>query len=1072
VKRFLFWAIHNPLLINVMMVLIFVFGWITLGGLNREMFPSVTLDQIQVSVPYPGASPVEVEQGIILPIEEAIEGIPDFDRVRATARENQASLTVELAGGADLQERLQDVKNAVDGIIGLPAGAEQPVVSSVKRIRSVLTLVLYGDAEFEAIRQTAEALREELLDLAPVSLVSVTGLPERQIAVEISEADLRRYGLSFDEVARRVREASLDMSGGSLKTSAEELRIRVYGRKYTAPDYESITLRAGEDGAVIRLGDVARVREDWEEQPEATWYDGQRAVSLSIDKTEREDTITIVRAVREWMDNRAGALPGDLRLEVLRDSSVPLRQRIELLVKNGLLGLLLVCITLTLFLRLRVSFWVAMGIPISYAGMFFLFGFTPATVNVISLFGMILVLGIVVDDAIVVGENIFQHVERGAPPVRAAIAGTLEVTPAVTASVSTTVAAFIPFFFIEGRMGLFIWQMALAVILALAVSLFECLVILPSHLAHSRALKNHRDGRTSRIRRHTDRWIEALIRGFYARSLRRLLRIHWVTVSLGVSLFLLCAGLLAGGVLKFHFFPRIDSDNLTVQVRMNPGTPEARTLEVLRRIEATARGLAPELRASQEDEQEVLLATRLRLGPRSEHGQVTLKLLDSEQRTLPAHAVGRKLSAALPFFHDAEELSTGAMGRHFGLPVSINLMSADVEALDSATEVLKEEMRGLPALTEIQDDREIGKRELVLRLKPAAEALGLTLREAARQVRQAFYGEEILRFQRGRDEIKVWTRLQVEDRGSLAKLQRLRLRSPAGHTLPAGEALDFELRRGLAELHHLDGRRVVEVGADIDEQAPGASDVIRELREDLLPRLRAAHPDLRVTWAGEQEQQKKSTDSMRRVFPVALLLIGFILIAVFRSFLQSLLVLSMIPLGLIGAILGHLLLGKSLTIISIYGLVGLSGIIINDSVIFIDRINRELREGHPVGEAVQRAGIKRFRPIMLTTFTTVMGMLPIILETSRQAQFLIPMAISVSFGLLFGTLFTVYFLPCFFLCVNDLRRLVTYTRCRFLPPFAPEGVRAGAVDLRWPSPESVEPAVARPVPRYSEDFER
>lgn len=1062
-RRIIFWAVNNPLIINLIMFLMFVFGLMAISSTNREMFPSVVLDQISVRVPYPGASALEVEEGIILKLEEAIEGIPDIEEVNATASDNSASMTIVLKSGANLNERTQDVKNAVDGIIGLPVDAETPIVAPVRRTSQVISLVLYGDIDLELLRRQAEYLKDELKNLPEISLVDVSGVPDRQIAIEISEAALRRYELSFDEVTSRVRAYSLNSSGGSLKTSSEELKLRIYGRRYEASEYAAIPLRVLPSGGVLRLGDVADVREDWEDQPIAMWYQGKPAVQISIDKTDSEDSITIVEAVKVWMSAKEGQLTGGASLDVMRDSTISLRQRIELLVKNGLVGLFLVALTLTLFLNLRLSFWVAMGIPISYAGMFFLFGFTPATINVISLFGMILVLGIVVDDAIVVGENIFQHVERGASPEQAAIEGAREVTPAVVASVLTTIIAFVPFFFIEGRMGLFIWQMALAVILALSVSLFECLLILPPHLAHSKALRTGNVASTG-LRRKLDGWIELLIQGWYAKTLRRLLKVHWVTVSLGASALLLAIGLIASGRLPFQFMPRIERDNVDVSVTMIAGTREARTMEVLREIEAVVVGMDDWLQERQPDGQNVTESITVTLGPNSEDGSVFLRMLDSENRKISAMAVTRELKSRLPVIPDAEEISMGAGGRHFGLPVSIRLMSKEISELDQAVDWLKGQLAAFPALTDVQDDRDIGKRELKLRMRPQGEAAGLSLREVARQVRQAFYGEEILRFQRGRDEIKVWTRLHEDDRASIDQLKAVRVRTPSGELVPFGDVVEWETGRSLLSVRHFNGNRVLTVSADIDEAGSGSDEALHELRTTLLPEMRSHYPGIQVSWGGEQQQQAQSNESMKRYFPMALLIIGFILVVVFRSLLQMAMILGMIPLGLVGAVLGHMALGKPLTIMSIFGLVGLSGIIINDSVVFMDRINRELKAGMRIGDAVHTAGLKRFRAIVLTTATTVLGLLPIILETSRQAQFLIPMAISVSFGLLFGTMFTVYILPAIFLVVNDVRRQVARFRNWLAGAFVVgQPVRAGS----WlPTAESVEPVILRPVKEY------
>jgi multidrug efflux pump subunit AcrB len=1068
VKRLLFHFIYNPLLINLIMGMILLFGVMTLTGLNREMFPSVVLDQVDVRVVHPGASALEIEQGILLKLEDAVEGIPEFDEVRTGAQDGMASMTIVLNESAELQERLQDIKTAVEGIIGLPVDSETPIVSVVRRTSPVITLILHGDSDREALRQKAKLLKDELLELEHVSLVSVGGVPEREISIEASAGALETYGISFDEIAKRVRETSLDRSGGSLKTPDEELKIRVFGKKYQAKNFASIPLRVLQNGSILRLDDVAEIEEDWVDSPNFSWYKGNPSVRITVEKTDAEDSITIATSVRKWLD--LVLLPSGTEVVVLRDSTIALRQRISLLVKNGLIGLVLVVLTLTLFLNLRLSFWVAMGIPISYAGMFFLFGFTPASVNVISLFGMIMVLGIVVDDAIVVGENIFQHVENGVPPEKAALRGTLEVLPAVTASVATTIIAFIPFFFIEGRMGMFIWQMALAVILALIISLFECIVILPPHLAHTKELRQDIEKKPSKIRLKLDSWIHTLIHGFYQKSLRRLLNIHWVTVSLGLCAMLLTLGFIKGGHVPFTFFPRIDVDDVRIQVEMSAGTREARTLEVLRAFESTVINMEPKMQATQEDGQRILESTSITLGPKSEMGTLTLKLLTSEDRDKPAQAITRMVKKALPHFADVEEVSAGASGRHFGSPVAVRLKGRDIHALDLAADDLMQEMRDFSALTDVADDRTMGKRELRLRLKREGEALGLSLGEASRQIRQAFYGQEILRFQRASDEIRVWTRLREEDRSSIEELKHLKLRTPSGSMVPFSSVIDMDMGRGLVSIKRLDGHRVVGVSADIDNMDPDSKQILTTLKTSVLPALEKRHPTIRFSWGGEQDQQRKSMGSMKRYFPMALILIGFILIMVFRSVTQMFIVLSMIPLGLMGAILGHLLLGKALTILSIFGLVGLSGIIINDALVFVDRINRELRLGLTVREAVVQAGLKRFRPILLTTFTTVAGMMPIILESSRQAQFLIPMAITVSFGLLFGTLLTVYILPAEYLIINDLRCAYAAFRNRLAGSYVIGTPLPGFEKEFSVLPESVEPAIRRVAPEYKEEL--
>ncbi len=1052
-QKIIAFFIRYPIWVTVIMLGIVGFGLISLNQLRYSFFPELTPDVINVQVTYPGASPDEVAEGAILKIEENLDGLDGVERVTSVSRENFGTVRVEITKGTDIDKALADVKNAVDRISSFPEGVEKPVIFEEKFRTRSLSVVLYGQADLYNLKYIAEDFRDELLATDEISQVSIEGLPELEFSIEVSEADMRRYQLTFDEIARAVRTANINISGGKFETNDEEILIRAWGRNYHAQQLQDIIVRGNPDGTVIYLKDVAEIKEQWEDIPDKRYYNGKTAVILNLDQSEREDILAIAD-LTYGMIEEFNASHDAVKAEVLDDRTIPLRQRIELLVKNGFIGLILVILTLGFFLKLRLSFWVAVSIPFSFAGMFIIAGFSGITINVISLFGMIIVVGILVDDAIVIGENIYAHYERGKPAMKAAVDGTIEVMAPVATSVLTTVIAFLPYFFLDAMLGKFIWQMALVVIASLLFSLVEAFLILPSHLAHSKALKEEKN--VPALRRKIESAIQFFTHRIYAPVLKLSLRHKWVTITAPIALVMLTVGLIGGGLIGITFFPFIDQDTIPINVTLVSGRQEASTDSVLAGIEEISWMVNEELKAERKDRKDVILAIEREIGTNdmgesgSHTGRLTLQLIDGEIRDMESYVIANRIRERVGPLPQVRNITYGSQG-HFGKPVSVSLLGKDYDQLDKARSLLNAEFENYGALKDITDSDQKGRREINITLKPKAHALGLSLTDIAGQVRQGFFGQEIQRIQRGRDEIRVWVRYREKDRSALGFLDQMRIRIADGREYPFGELAEYNIERGVTAINHLDRMREIKVEANLADVEADLPPILAQIREDMLPRVLGQVQGVKASFEGQSRDQAKMQRSMQRAFPVALIGMFILVVLVFRSYGQAMLIFSLIPIGVLGAVWGHGIQGLQLNMLSLIGIIALSGIIINDSIVLINQINRNLKEGQKVNEAVYNAGIARLRPILLTTLTTALGLAPLIMETSRQAQFLIPMAVSVAYGLLFGTVILLLILPASFLAFNTLR--VKWASVFMQRAAAPEMVEPAVQELNFPITE-------------------
>lgn len=1033
------WMSRNHVAANLLMLVLVVGGLINGRSLKQEVFPEVSLDRIQVSVAYPGAGPEEVEEGILLQVEENLTGVDGIKELRSRASEGFGTVTAELVPGEDPDQLLQEIKSEVDRIVTFPQDAEKPVISKLLNRREVISLVVYGGLSERSLREQAEMIRDELLSLAGITQVDLSGVRPYEIAVEISEENLRRYNLTLEQVASRLRKASLDLPGGTVKTESGQILLRTKERRYFAPEYADTVVMVQADGSQVRLREIASVRDTFRETDEFARFDGQPAAMVRIYRVGEQKPTEIAQTVRDYVAAKQATLPASVQLSTWNDTSENLQSRMNLLTKNAGFGLALVLIVLGLFLEIRLALWVMLGIPISFFGALLVLPLLGVSINMISLFAFILALGIVVDDAIVVGENIYEQRLLGKPYLQAAIDGTREVGLPVVFSILTTVVAFLPLIFVDGMMGKFIKTIPLVVISLLLVSLIESLFVLPAHLAmgRSRSLGGVLGG-LDRIRQGFGRQLDRLIVGPYRRTLTLALVHRYTTLALSLAVLLLTIGIVKGGVIKFVFMPEVDGDVITASLQMPPGTSAEQTGRMQQQIVEQAMATVAEYDAASASGGSILRNVYAVVGSTLAGGgpgggatasgahlsDIALFLTPSEERGLSSSEIQNRWRQKVGELPGIESLVFKSNLVRMGANIDVQLAHTDFTVLEAAAGRLRLALAEYPGVGDIEDNFARGQQEIKLRLKPEARTLGVTEEDLGRQVRGAFFGAEALRLQRGRNEVRVMVRYPEEDRRSLADLETMRIRTAAGGEIPLDRAAWIEAGSGFAEINRAARKRVINVTASVDSGVGNAGDILVDLKSGLLAELAADYPGLSFNLEGEEKERRDSLGSMKDGFLLALVGIYALLAIPFRSYSQPLLIMAAIPFGIVGAVLGHLLMGYNLSILSIFGIVALSGVVVNDSLLLIDRINGGRREGTAMVEAVMAAGQRRFRPILLTSLTTFFGLAPMILETSVQARFLIPMAISLGFGILFATAITLVLVPTLYLILEDLRGLV------------------------------------------------
>ncbi len=1040
-NRAIAWFAENRVAANLLMFSIFAAGFFSLQKVKMEVFPEFSSDTISISVSYLGAAPEEVEEGVCIRIEEAIQDLEGIKKITSTASEGVGSVSVEIQTGEDTRKLLDDIKSRVDAISTFPNETEKPVIQELLIRRQVINVAVTGNTDEKSLKGFAEQVRDEISDLPEVSQVELSSARPYEISIEVSEDALRRYDLTFTEIAQAVRLSSLDLPGGSIRTSSGELSIRTKGQVYLGNEFENLILRSLNDGTRLKLGDVATVVDGFAETDQSARFNDEPVNLVQVFRVGNESVLTIADAVKNYVQIAQQRLPEGITLTTWQDDSLIFKDRLSLLLRNGRMGFLLVFLALAMFLKMRLAWWVTVGMIMSFFGAFWTLPYFDVSINMISMFAFILVLGIVVDDAIVIGENIYTKMEKGKRGLQAAIEGAQEVAVPVTFAVLTTIAAFSPLLAVEGFMGKIMRVVPIIVIGTLVFSLIESLFILPAHLSHIKTIKEKKTKNKfqllwGRFQDATHNKLLTFIGKYYRASLDFALRWRYLSISAGIASLILIFSVIGAGWIDFVFMPDIEADNVVALVTMPQGTAIEETEKIIKKLEESAKILSEEFSVNGESP---ILHKLSSIGEQpsltrgihgggggvsSAHlGEVNLQLVSGEIRDVTSIELGtrwRELAGIIP---EAEELVFTSSLFSIGDPVNIQLAGSNYSELIRAAEELKTVLGEYPGVFDISDSYREGKKEIKLRAKPEAEALGLSLSSIAQQVRQAFYGEEAQRIQRGRDDIRVMVRYPENQRKSLSDLENMRIRIQGGGEVPFKVAAEIDPGIGFASISRTDRKRTVNITADVDVSLSNPNEIVAAVRRDVLPELLSKYSGVTYSLEGEQYEQQQSMAGLAKGFLVALLMIYALLAIPFKSYVQPLIVMSAIPFGFIGAIVGHIIMGADLTIMSGFGVVALTGVVVNDSLVLVDFINRSRKSGKKLFEAITEAGMARFRPIMLTSLTTFAGLTPILLERSMQAQFLIPMAISLAFGVLFATLVTLILVPVFYYVVEDTRSI-------------------------------------------------
>lgn len=1064
-RTIIYWFADNPIAANLLMMVFLVGGTMSLMNIRQEEFPSIDTGMIQINVAYPGAAPQEVEQAVCLPLEEALENVENIDTMTSTAREGACAASLQIDPSADLNRVLNEVKSSVDGVIGFPADIEKPIVAAFSPSSTVMSLALSANTDSATLKELAEEIRLELIDLDEISRVDVNYVRPYEISVEISEFTLRQYNLTLNQVATAINSSAMDMPAGTLRTTGGDILLRSKGRMSTGDEYENIIVRSYPDGSQLRLADIATVKDGFEEGYLAARIDGKNTTIIQIYRMGEEDTIESAEIVKGYVATKAPTLPEGVELSILTDDARALQERISTVSSNAYQGFLLVLIMLTLFLRFKLAIWVAAGIPISMLGALALFPSLDITLSSLTIMAFILVLGILVDDSIVVAERVFVYEQRGIPQREAAAEGTLDVSVPVIFGVLTTMAAFLPLLMLEGPMGSFFTVIGAVVILCLLMSLIESQLILPSHLSHRRTTGYWLEGtpvvtRWLQIQERISQSLDRFASSTYNKALRKCLDYRYATWAGAIAIIILTAGLMASGRIVFQFFPAVEGDRIYASVQMPEGVAVGITEEALQRLEEAAIELTREL-----DEElaakiasgdapatpgHVVERSLTTLGARINRGggpggarpsaggshiaEVVLILNPYEQRgEISSNEVRDRWREKVGFIPDALEVGFVSDSFSAGSALSFRLEGRDEEGLQSATAELREALARYPGVFDINDSFRAGKQEVQIEILREGELMGFTLDSISRQVRQAFYGAESQRILRGSEQIRVMVRYPENERRSLGNLEDMMLRTPDGGEIPLSSVARLSLGNGYSSINRQDGRRVITVSADVNRSVTTPEQVIQEINTEFADKWRTEY-GVGMALGGEAEQSAESMGSLFSSYPLALFIIYTLLAIPLKSYSQPLIIMCVIPFGAIGAIMGHFILGQELVFFSLIGIVALGGVVVNSSLLMVDYVNKERDAGHDLHEAIATAGTARFRPIFLTSMTTFIGLAPLMVNPTPATFFIVPMATSLGFGVLFATIITLFLVPCLYAILEDIAHRKTREH---LAPVAP-----------------------------------
>ncbi len=1017
------WFARNHVAANLLMIAVVVTGLLVARDIRQEVFPSYDLDEVRISMSYPGASPEEVERAVVLPIESEIRGLELVRRLESNATEGSARITIEIMPGFDRSQALQDVTAAVQRVSLFPDDVEPPVISlATGGWREVMRIALFGDVDEQTLVDFARELEGGLLAEPDISIVEVRGLRRPEIHIDVPQAKLRELGLTLDDVARTVRESAIDVPAGTLRAAAGDVMLKTTERRDTADEFADIAIISGVTGAKVMLSDIATIEDGFEDVEREVYFNGKRSVFLSVFSAENQPPLKVAAAVRNFIDRVRPTLPDSVDISLSRDRSVIYKERLYLLLHNGAAGLLLVVLTLGLFLELRVAFWTAIGIPISILGSLTLLPLMDSSINMISLFGFIITIGIVVDDAVVVGEDVFHKISGGMPRLDAAIQGTREMMVPVVFAVATNIIAFLPLLFVPGRTGRFFEVLPAVVIAVFTVSLVECLFILPAHLAGAgraggrRSLYGYIDGVQSRFRNRLDRLLERM----YRPILNLAVRLRYATVCLFIAGLAIVAAYVWSGRIDYAFRPTIETDFIQAEIEMPSGTPVDRTREVCFLIQAAAEQA---LKASGEGDISVGIFTEV--AENSPHtGEVAVTLVPQSERSITSAEFANLWREKIPPVPDLESLFFDYLiGPGGEAAINVQLAHPDVDTLPRALNDVAAALEKYPGVSDIRKGFGRKMPQLDFEIKPEGRSLGLTARELGRQIRHAFYGAEALRQPRDRDELRVMVRLPRQDRRSLSGLEELLIRTPGGSEIPLAQAATITETRQPVKIQRVDGSRVQRVTANVLPELNSPTRILTALAQDDLPAVIARYPGLRYSYEGDEREKRDATERLLTGLMASLFVIYALVAALLRSYKQAMIVILTIPWGLAGAVIGHIALGFNISIFSIFGMIALCGMVVNGAFVLAVTRNRYLAVDETKQSATIEAAARRFRPILLTAVTTFLGLCPMIFETSIQALFLVPMAISLGVGTLVSSVVVLVLIPAVFSISEDLERL-------------------------------------------------
>ncbi|MGI2127276.1 efflux RND transporter permease subunit [Shewanella oncorhynchi] len=1021
-KGILAWFARNSVAANLLMCVLLIGGLFSSILINKEVFPSFELNLLNISVAYPGAAPQEIEEGINIKIEEAIQDINGIKKVTSVASEGVGSITVEVEDGYEVQTILDEAKLRLDAISTFPVNIEKPNISQIKPENNVIWVSVYGDMTLHDMKELAKSVRDDLTQLPAITRAKVTGVRDYEIGIEVSENKLREYGLTFSQVALAVQNSSLDLPGGSIRAQDGDILLRTKGQAYTGDDFANIVVTTRADGSRVMLPQVATIKDDFEERLEYTRFNGKPAAIIEVTSIDDQNALDIADQVKQYVEQRRATLPANAQLDTWGDMTHYLQGRLDMMMSNMFYGALLVFIILAMFLDLKLAFWVMMGIPVCFLGTMLVMPLEPfsMTINMLTLFAFILVLGIVVDDAIVIGESAYTEVERHGHSVENVIRGAQKVAMPATFGVLTTIAAFIPMLMVSGPMGIIWKSIGMVVILCLAFSLVESKFILPAHLAHMKFKKpGAPKGFFGHLKANFNDRVQYFIHHSYRNFLERCIKHRYNVVAAFIGVLILSIALVASGKVRWVFFPDIPSDFIQVELEMDEGSSEGNTLKVVQSIEEALYKMNEKM--EKDNGYQVVKHSFINMSSRTS-AFIFAELTKGEDREVDGVTIAAAWREQLPELLSVKKLSFNASTNDAGGDISFRLTSSDLDELSAASKELKQKLASYEGVYDIADNFSSGSHEIRLKIRPEAEALGLTLSDLARQVRYGFYGYEAQRILRNKEEIKVMVRYPLEQRRTVGYLENMLIRTPTGTSVPFSTVAQIEKGESYASITRVDGKRAITITANANKNIVEPSKVVQEIQKDYLPQLQAKYPKIQTALDGGSLDEQNAMVGLMQGFFFALFTIYALMAVPLKSYSQPLIIMSVIPFGIIGALFGHLIQGLAMSVLSLCGIVALAGVVVNDSLILVDFVNRAREQGQSVRQAAVDSGCYRFRAIILTSLTTFVGLVPIILERSLQAQIVIPMATSLAFGILFSTVVTLILVPLLYIILDDVKR--------------------------------------------------